>query len=234
MSEWWTYRPSDFLMFAPDTYWRQFELHNTALWPFQLLPPVALLALAAAIVAGPGKRSEMAMRWGLAGLAVCWGFVAWSFLWQRYAPINWAAQAFAIGFVAQALGLLGLTSVPGLRTTPQSGRRLCALFLIAWAALLHPLLAPAFDRPLAQAELFGVAPDPTVVATLGWLLVTDARSRARCMLLWALTVLALAWCAISAATLWTMGSAQGWVMLAAAVVSLGALWRWPYGQQSGR
>jgi len=234
MSEWWTYRPSDFLMFAPDTYWRQFELHNTALWPFQLLAPLVLLALAAAIVAGPTRRSETAMRWGFAGLAVCWGFVAWSFLWQRYAPINWAAQAFAIGFVAQALGLLGLASVPGLRTTPQAGRRLCALMLIAWAALLQPLLAPAFERPLSQAEVFGVAPDPTAVATLGWLLLTEARSRARCMLLWALQVLALAWCAISAATLWTMGSPQAGVLLVAALISLGALWRWPYGQQGER
>lgn len=234
MSEWWTYRPSDFLMFAPDTYWRQFELQNTSLWPFQLLLPVLLLTLAAAIVVGPSKRSEMAIRWGFAGLAVCWGFVAWSFLWQRYAPINWAAQAFAVGFVAQALGLLGVASVPGFRATPRFGRRLCALVLIAWAALLHPLLAPAFERPLSQAELFGVAPDPTAVATLGWLLWTEARSRARRMMLWMLQALALAWCAISAATLWTMGSPQAGVMLVAVVVFLGALWRWPYGQQGGR
>ena len=28
MSEWWTYRPSDFLLFSARTYWRLFELHN--------------------------------------------------------------------------------------------------------------------------------------------------------------------------------------------------------------
>ena len=42
MSEWWTYRPSDFLMFAPRTYWRLFELHNEAWWPAQ---PLLVLAL---------------------------------------------------------------------------------------------------------------------------------------------------------------------------------------------
>ena len=31
MSEWWTYRLSDFLLFAPRTYWRQFELLNAHL-----------------------------------------------------------------------------------------------------------------------------------------------------------------------------------------------------------
>ncbi|HEX5739265.1 MAG TPA: DUF6064 family protein [Hydrogenophaga sp.] len=230
MSEWWTYRPSDFLMFAPDTYWRLFELHNAALWPFQLLPPVVLLVLAAAIAAGPSNRSDAAFRCGVVGLAMCWAFVAWSFLWQRYAPINWAAHTFAIGFVVQALGLLALAFLPGLHTTPQPGRRLCALTLLVWAALAHPLLALAFDRPLAQAELFGAAPDPTALATVGWLLWADARSRSGRLLLWALRGMALVWCAISASTLWTMGSAQAGVMLAAGLVALGSIWRWPYGR----
>ena len=33
MSEWWTYRPSDFLLFAPRTYYRLFELYNAEIWP---------------------------------------------------------------------------------------------------------------------------------------------------------------------------------------------------------
>ena len=49
MSEWWTYRPSDFLMFAPDTYWRLFELHNAAWWPLGLLANVLVLALSLAL-----------------------------------------------------------------------------------------------------------------------------------------------------------------------------------------
>src|SRR5262245_6330489 len=36
MSEWWTYRPEDFLLFSPRVYWRMFELHNAALWPLQV------------------------------------------------------------------------------------------------------------------------------------------------------------------------------------------------------
>ena len=47
MSEWWTYRPADFLMFAPRTYWRLFELHNAAWWP---APPLLLLAGLAGLV----------------------------------------------------------------------------------------------------------------------------------------------------------------------------------------
>ena len=37
MSEWWTYRPSDFLMFSPRTYHRLVELYNAEVWPAHVL-----------------------------------------------------------------------------------------------------------------------------------------------------------------------------------------------------
>jgi NADP-dependent 3-hydroxy acid dehydrogenase YdfG len=40
MTEWWTYRLSDFLMFSARTYRRLFELYNTEVWP---LPVVAFI-----------------------------------------------------------------------------------------------------------------------------------------------------------------------------------------------
>jgi len=223
MSEWWTYRPADFLMFAPRTYWRLFELHNSAWWP---VPPLLVLAGLAWLVwmwwslrAVPQRRQDaLALRAGAVGLAAAWAFVAWSFLLQRYAPINWAASAFAGVFFAQALGLVALAAGAGLRVAPPLTRRGMALLLGLWALLGYPLLAPAFGRPWTQAEFFALAPDPTAIATLAFLLAVDAPGPARW--LWrASWTLALAWCAVSAATLWTMGSAQGWVLLAAALAS---------------
>jgi hypothetical protein len=38
-------------------------------------------------------------------------------------------------------------------------------------------------------------------------------------------VLPMAWCALSAATLWTMGSAQGWALAGGAALALAARWR---------
>ena len=40
MSEWWTYRLSDFLLFSPRTWHRLFELYHAWLWPAQ---PLVLL-----------------------------------------------------------------------------------------------------------------------------------------------------------------------------------------------
>lgn len=103
MSEWWTYRLSDFLMFSPRTYWRLVELYNHDVWPAQLAGLAvgfAALWLAASRRAGAGRVLA-------ALLAVAWLWVGWAFHWQRYATINWAAQYFAVAYAIQAGLLLG-------------------------------------------------------------------------------------------------------------------------------
>ncbi len=217
MSEWWSYRPSDFLMFAPRTYWRLFELHNEAWWPAQ---PVLLLAALAWLVWLLSRRTPATLRVGIVALAAVWVFVGTTFLLARYAPVNWAASGFALGFGLQAAGLAALaTGRIRLASTP--ARHRVATLLWLWAVLGHPLLAIAFGRPWAQAEVIGLAPDPTAIATLALLLwIEPPATRAARTLRHALWALPLAWCAISAATLWTMGSAQGWVMLLAPLAAL--------------
>ena len=54
MSEWWTYRAEDFLLFSPRVYWRMFELHNAALWPLHLLTLAAGLLIILLIAWRPG------------------------------------------------------------------------------------------------------------------------------------------------------------------------------------
>ena len=217
MSEWWTYRPSDFLMFAPRTYWRLFELQNEALWPVQPLLLLAVLVL----VVGAWRRHLPSLRTGALGFALACAWVAWDFLGQRYAPINWAASGFAWAFALMAAALLALTLRRPYATRYAWPQR-AGLGLMLWAALVHPLLALAAGRPLAQAEVVGLAPDPTAIATLGLLLCIEARPRA---LVWLLRSGTLAWLVVSAATLATMGSAQAAVPLGAALLAGLALWR---------
>lgn len=79
------------------------------------------------------------------------------------------------------------------------------LGLFLFALLLHPALEVALGRSWAQTGVFGTSPDPTVLGTLGLLLM--ARRRQPLLL-----PLPLAWCALSGATLWTMGSPGAWVL----------------------
>lgn len=226
MSEWWTYRPTDFLMFSPRIYWRLFESINLAFWPAQVLALAAGGVWLARQLPLSRPAPEAWARGCFAVLALCWAVVAWAFLLQRFAPIQWVAGAFAVAFVIQAGALAGLAWIGGIDTACGGLRRRVGLALGAWALLGHPLLSVAFDRPWRQAEVFALAPDPTAIATLAVLLLTRAGTHTARWLLRGLWGVPLAWCTLSAATLWTMGSAQaGWVLAAALVALIARVWR---------
>lgn len=222
MDAWWSYRPSDLLMFSPAIYWRLFESLNRQAWPFGM----------ALLVAGVGigwwwaraAACAVSARGAAALMALAWLWVAWAFFWRRFAPINTAAETFAWMFWAQAAGLVGLALSPGLRWAPlRHGRSRVGLVLGVWALIGHPALAWVFGRPGIQAEWFGLAPDPSAIGALALLLLLDA-PRPLSQALWrALWILPLVWCAITGLTLWTLGEAQAWVMLALAGVALGAV-----------
>ena len=197
MSEWWTYRPSDFLLFAPRTYYRLFELYNIDIWPLQIL---ALLAGAAILVL---IRNRMASSGRVIGvlLAACWLWVAWAFHWQRYATINWAASYFAVGFAIEALLLIWIGVVrDSLRfdSAPRVRARI-GVAIFAFALMIQPLLQLLSGRNWQQLEVFGVAPDPTAVATLGVLLASNRMP-------WIALPLPLIWCVIGGVTLWLINS----------------------------
>jgi len=200
MSEWWSYRLSDFLLFSPRTYYRLFELHNVAMWPMH----VAALALGVALLVLALRGRERAAG---ALLAACWLWVAWAFLLQRYATINWAAPWFAAGFAIEGIALLlasAFGAAPRARRGPHWAHRL-GLGLLLFALVVQPWLGVLQGRPWVQAEVFGMAPDPTAVATLGVLLVLAPRAPWH----WLLWPIPLLWCAIAAATAWTMGAGTG-------------------------
>ena len=92
--------------------------------------------------------------------------------------------------------------------------------------MLQPLIGPLFGRPWAQIELFGLAPDPTAVGTLGLVLLGDGRVR------WELLAIPLLWCAVTGLTLWTMGSPDALVTPVAGLVALGALLLRPTSRQA--
>ena len=87
--------------------------------------------------------------------------------------------------------------------------------LVLFALVVQPFIGPLVGRDWQQAEIFGVTPDPTVLATLGILLTVDKRPP------WGLMIIPLIWCVLSGATLWTMGSPDAWVTPFAALGALG-------------
>ena len=215
MSEWWTYRAVNFLLFSPRVYWRMFELHNAALWPLHLLTLAAGLIIILLIAWRPGTGA----RWIAFILAILWIFVGWSFLWNRYATINWAAAYIAPAYFVEGALLIVVSLLNGLAFDRRGPARGIGYLLLGLALAGYPLLAPLQGRGWASSEVFGIAPDPTVIATLGVLLLARGR------LLPVLLPIPVLWCLLSGMTLLTMGEPQAWAPPAALALAAAA-WIW--------
>jgi len=214
MSEWWTYRLSDFLLFSPRTYYRMIEHYNEAVWPMQLLT-VALGGIVSwALLRPRGRRTRMA--WLI--LALLWAWTGWAFVGRRYAAINWAAVYVLPLFAIQMLVLLRAAwiarggEVRESRAVPQR----VGLALLVAAIALYPGIAILAGRDWRQAEVFGLAPDPTAIGTLGAALLAPGGA------LRSLMIVPVVWCVLGGLTLWAMESPEAWVPPLASLLAIGA------------
>ena len=214
MSEWWTYRLTSFLLFSPPTYYRLLERYNLAIWPAQLAGMAIGLAIVALLIGKRGHHERI-----IAGLlAACWLWIALAFHYQRYAQINWAATWFALGFACEALLLVVVGVLVGRLDLQlaRGGTLWIATSMVAISILGYPMLAPLTGRPWTTAEIFGVAADPTAIASVAVLALVRGRIR------WLLLIVPVLWCAVAAATLWAIDAPESLVVLAAGLLAL-----WP-------
>jgi len=208
MPDWWSYEPADFLLFSPRVYYRMLELHNAALWPAQ----IAMLALGVALLMTTPYGETTAQRIAGLMLGALWIWVAWSFLWERFATINWAIAYIVPIFVAQGVALsLSAARADFTPAAPGAVRRV-GLALLGAAILLYPLVAPALGRPWSAAEVFGLMPDPTAVATLAYLAI-GRRSG------W-LMIVPVFWCALSTSTLWLLQVPEYFMPITGALIAI--------------
>lgn len=215
MPDWWTYRPHDLLLFSETVYWRLFELANAAHWPL----PLVALPLGAVVPLFAWLRPKSAGRPIAAILACALIVTAWAFLWRQYRPINWAA-GYAVPFFALEAFLLVWFGVVRRTLTFRTQMRTGTILgwaLFAYALIIHPLTALASGRPLRGAEIFALAPDPTVIATLG-LLATAAPESGRAWLF----PLPVMWCLVSWASLAALGTWEAWLPFGAVALALPA------------
>jgi len=215
MPEWWTYTLEDLQTFRLDTYYRLFESYNAAIWPAHVAA-IFLGAAVAWLLRGPAGAGRARLAAGI--LAATWLWTAIAFHATHYATIHRAARSFAWAFGLEAALLVGVAVLGGKRAPARPGDRAgrVGLALVVFGLAVQPVVGLLFGRTWRQVEVFGVAPDPTAVATLGAVLLAGGRVR------WLLLALPVAWCAFSGATLLAMGTPAGWVMVGAAALALGA------------
>lgn len=190
------YSPADFLLFSERVYNRLFELHNEALWPLHF----PMIAAAFFILYNLLRPSPSGSQFTYGALAIVWASVGWTFFWLHYSTINWVAPYVAPIFAVQALLLVVFELLPSIRTRkPTRPLDYVAVAIFLFCVIGYPFVALA-NGSIRQAEVFGLAPDPSALATLAVLALTTGPGTA---IAWIIPVL---WCCATALTLWTLGS----------------------------
>lgn len=200
------------LPFGQDAFFALFEQYNRAIWPAQIVAyalALAALALAARPVAGAGRLIA-------AILALAWAWNGAVYHMTYFVTINFWADIFGAFFILQAL-LLAWTGVVRGRLAFRIGNDATswiggALAIFALAA--YPLIGLALGHAWLRAPMFGVAPCPMTIFTMGMLLLVAGRTPLH------LVAIPVLWSLIGGTAAWFLGVTED---LALPVAGLGGL-----------
>lgn len=146
-----------------------FARFNQAIWPAQ----VGAYALGLAAVALALRGGASASRAVPALLAGAWAFVGAAYHLAFFAEVNPVARVFGAAFLVQAALFARAAATGRLVFAWTAGPRAWAgAALVAYAAVVYPLLGAIAGHGYPRAPVFGVAPCPTTIFTFGILLFT--------------------------------------------------------------
>lgn len=200
------------LPFGQDAFFALFEQYNYAIWPAQIVAyglALAALALAARPVVGAGR-----MIGAILALAWAWNGVVYHVLF--FATINFWADLFGAFFVVEALLLLWIGVVRG-RLDFRVGRDVYSWIGVAlaiFALAIYPLIGWGLGHAWPRAPMFGVAPCPMTIFTMGLLLLAAGRAPLY------LAIIPVLWSLVGGTAAWFLGVTED---LALPVAGLGGL-----------
>jgi hypothetical protein len=194
------------LPFTTAQFFALFASYNAAVWPVQIgAYGLGLVALGFAL-----SRGAQAGRIVASVLAVMWLWTGAAYHLLHFTAINPAAWLFGGAFLVQGGVFLAIAArgrdlvfEPALRGT----RRGLGLFMVAYAAVLYPLLGRLAGHAWAEIPAFGITPCPTTIFTLGMLLLASSN-----LPWWLLTIPAL-WAVTGGAAAVLLAVPQDWMLL---------------------
>jgi hypothetical protein len=200
------------LPFGPDAFFALFEQYNRAIWPAQVAA-YALALAALALAAWPIARAGRAVS---AILALAWAWNGAVYHMTYFVTINFWADIFGLFFVLQALLFLWTGVVRGrlafrIRNDASSW---IGVGLAVFAMIVYPALGWALGHGWPRAPMFGVAPCPMTIFTMGMVLLAAGRVPPL------LVAIPVSWSLIGGTAAWFLGVAEDLALPAAAVGGL--------------
>ena len=159
------------LPFTKGEFIQVFHDYNEAIWPFQ----VVAYALATLAVLAIAARWRWSTRLVFSVLGVLWLFTGVVYHLAYFADINPAARLFGIIFVVQggAFLVLAYTRPDALGAVRMDILGVSAAVMVVYAMVVYPVLGYLAGHVYPDAPVFGVAPCPLTIFTLGILVLVD-------------------------------------------------------------
>ena len=200
------------LPFSRTEFLQVFAAYNTAIWPLQFVA-AGLGLLAVTLLLWRPKWADGAIA---AVLCTFWLAMAIGYHWTYFSAINDAAYVFGALFALAALvflvegvirGRMNFAMIPGFRAW-------LAIVLVAYSFVVYPLVGLLVTHPYPETPLFGVAPCPTTIFTLGLLLLVRHPRP------WVPALIPLLWSVIGGSAAFLLDVPQDLGLLAAAIAWL--------------
>lgn len=146
-----------------------FADYNAAIWPAQ----VVAYGLGLIAIAGLWNTRPLSSRVILSILALMWLLNGIGYHFLYFSAINPAAPLFAGFFVLEALLFAGCALVADGASfrIGRDFRSIAGLTSVVYAMLIYPVLGVLAGHGLMAGPMFGVAPCPTTIFTIGMLLL---------------------------------------------------------------
>ena len=154
--------------FTRQEFFNVFARENHQLWPLQFLAAAWCVVVSLLVIRRQGLRSDVVF----ASLALFWLANGVLYHWVFFSPINPAAWLFGALFILEGLGLgiVALRSSATLRAR-WSAWSLFGSLLVAYALIGYPVVGYSLGTRYPFTPIVGVAPCPTTILTLGWILL---------------------------------------------------------------
>jgi hypothetical protein len=206
------------LAYTTEVFFSVFAQYNAAIWPAQVIA-YALGVLVVLLSLRPRKGSDKIIA---TCLAASWLWTGVVYHMMFFATIDWAAWAFGAAFAIEGIlfawtgaarGRLGFRFSPNLYGWAGLG-------LVIFSMAVYPLIGSLTGHGWPRAPMFGVAPSPTTIFTLGMLLLTQRRVPLH------LTVIPVLWCLIGGTAAWLLNVPEDLALLLAGVSGMAlVLWK---------
>lgn len=155
--------------FTIEEFFGVFVAYNAAIWPLQI---IAYLAGILAVASLWEKRLRANLIVPVV-LALLWACNAIGYHLMYFSTINPLAKSFAVFFMAQAI-LFAFAAMFAKKlhfVLELNVRSAAGIALIVYALLIYPVLGIIAGHGLMAGPMFGVAPCPTTIFTIGILLL---------------------------------------------------------------